>query len=172
MFQVNLGLAREHPGRPVAISFREQLPGLDGPDGTLDFPDPVEVEVSITYVEGLYWLDGLVRGRVALACARCLERFLFPFEVAIAEKYRIGQTAGDGGATIVPGDLVDFSGQVEESIMLALPMKALCRTECQGLCPECGQVLNETACDCRLENVDPRFAVLEKLLKENPKGVE
>jgi|Deesub1362A_J573_1020465.scaffolds.fasta_scaffold00120_68 uncharacterized protein len=172
MFWLNLGMARDHSGAPVTFTFREELPALDGPDGTVSFLGPVDVEVTVTCVEGQYWLNGTVRGRVELTCARCLKRFEYPFEVALAERYVQGRDRGDAEASCVKGDLVDFTDKVTEGILLALPMRALCHPGCRGLCPECGQMLNEATCDCRTDNIDPRFAALAKLLKPNPKGVE
>jgi uncharacterized protein len=56
---------------------------------------------------------------------------------------------------------------VREEIILSIPMKAVCSETCKGLCPECGQNLNEGQCDCVVERIDPRLAPLLDLLKES-----
>jgi uncharacterized protein len=43
-------------------------------------------------------------------------------------------------------------------------MSALCRHDCAGLCPLCGQNLNESQCQCATDAVDPRLEVLKQLL--------
>ena len=49
----------------------------------------------------------------------------------------------------VPGDFLDVDPLLHESILLNVSGKLLCREDCQGLCPLCGQNLNEKKCDCR-----------------------
>jgi DUF177 domain-containing protein len=46
-------------------------------------------------------------------------------------------------------------------VLLALPMHAVCREDCKGLCGSCGQNLNEGECRCAVDRVDPRFAQLK-----------
>jgi uncharacterized protein len=46
---------------------------------------------------------------------------------------------------------------------LALPMKPLCRADCQGLCPACGANRNVAPCTCAPKPPDPRLAVLRDL---------
>jgi uncharacterized protein len=59
---------------------------------------------------------------------------------------------------------LDLRKPLREQILLAMPMHLLCRPDCKGLCPNCGQNLNEGPCQCSTENIDPRLAVLKKLL--------
>lgn len=172
MFRLDVSPARDRPGEPVTLTFREQLPALEQLDEAGVLVGPVEVEVTLTYVEGLYWLDGRVQGRFETDCARCLERVEIPFNTGLAEKYHQGRPGKEIGEVMVEGDYIDLTEKIVESMILALPMKPLCRPDCRGLCPECGQVLNKTACDCRLDGIDPRLAELEQLLKPDQKGVE
>ena len=52
---------------------------------------------------------------------------------------------------------------LETVYILDMDTKYLCRPDCKGVCPECGQNLNEGPCSCR-KKPDPRLAVLEQLL--------
>jgi len=45
-----------------------------------------------------------------------------------------------------------------------MPMKPLCKPDCQGLCPVCGGNRNRERCACRADWVDPRMEPLKKLL--------
>ncbi|MCL6560327.1 MAG: DUF177 domain-containing protein, partial [Firmicutes bacterium] len=67
------------------------------------------------------------------------------------------------------GDVLDVTPEVLKSIILALPMKAVCREECPGLCPGCGRNLNEGRCGCVNEDIDPRLSVLKDFFKKNNK---
>lgn len=172
MFRLNLSIARGRSGESVTSVFREQLSAFDGPDGLIAFVGLVEVEVTVINMEEQYWLSGKVRGRVELSCARCLKHFEYPFQTAFTEKYIQGRDYGDAEVAVVEGDLVDFTDQVVQSVLLALPMKALCHAECRGFCSECGQVLNQADCSCHIDHFDPRFAELAKFIKSDPRGVE
>lgn len=50
--------------------------------------------------------------------------------------------------TFYKGDILDLTGMVREQILLAQPMKRLCREDCKGVCPTCGADRNLTPCDC------------------------
>ena len=73
------------------------------------------------------------------------------------------------GLVEVEGGSFESRPLVVEQVELSLPMKPLCREDCQGLCPQCGQDLNEGRCGCVRERVDPRWAALA-MLKEPRNG--
>ena len=52
---------------------------------------------------------------------------------------------------------------VREQVLLSLPGRTLCREDCKGLCPRCGQNLNQGSCDCEDRTVDPRWNALADL---------
>jgi uncharacterized protein len=62
--------------------------------------------------------------------------------------------------------ILDLTEVIRQDLLLALPMYPVCRSKCKGLCPHCGQNWNEGACECSLEEIDPRLAVLRQLLEE------
>jgi len=61
------------------------------------------------------------------------------------------------------GKVIDLDPLVNEQILLALPRYPVCKDACKGLCPVCGQNLNEKDCGCDRHVPDPRWARLEKL---------
>lgn len=66
--------------------------------------------------------------------------------------------------SLVDGVLViNLAGLLWEEFVLALPVKPLCRPDCKGLCPICGQNRNEGSCSCVREEGDPRLAALRGL---------
>lgn len=64
-------------------------------------------------------------------------------------------------------DRIEIDGHIINQVILSLPMKSLCETDCKGLCPLCGTDLNKEKCDCIIDNIDPR---LEKLKNFFPKS--
>jgi uncharacterized protein len=52
---------------------------------------------------------------------------------------------------------------LQEQVLLALPLKIVCRDDCKGLCPQCGKNLNEGPCACVVQVEDPRWAALKEI---------
>jgi uncharacterized protein len=83
-------------------------------------------------------------------CARCLEPALFAVD---AEVFRIftqdPELADDLDTELVPRNegAVSILDAVREAVILSVPGMPLCRTDCRGLCTECGANLNSTGCD-------------------------
>lgn len=119
-------------------------------------------------------VDGWVDLTLRLSCNRCLKEFAQPMHVTFAEQFYPTVDVVSGlplppfdEEEIFPIDahhLVDLTEAVRQNVLLALPMVALCREDCLGLCPQCGHDLNLGPCECKPE-VDTRFSVLEKLLQ-------
>ncbi len=65
---------------------------------------------------------------------------------------------------------IDLAFAAWEALALELPMKPICRVECAGLCPVCGNDLNEGACGCQAKKADSRFLSLKKLLEAKERG--
>ena len=115
-----------------------------------------------------------VRGSFAaeaqLPCARCLEPVRIPLLVELDQFYRphkdhrlVGEIELQEKDTEIAfyfGDFIEVSDIIREQILLGLPMKPVCRDDCQGLCPHCGKNRNLDACNCHSLFVDPRLAPL------------
>lgn len=54
-------------------------------------------------------------------------------------------------------------GVIEELLMLAVPMRPVCKEDCCGLCPVCGVNRNETECNCQTPVMDARWSGLDAL---------
>lgn len=62
---------------------------------------------------------------------------------------------------------IDLNEGIRESLLLALPMRLLCRDDCKGICPGCGANLNEETCSCKREYHDPRWDALKDVFKRS-----
>ena len=60
--------------------------------------------------------------------------------------------------------VLPFEPLIEEQLQLDLPMKALCRDDCKGLCPQCGSDRNAAPCDCA-PPPDERWKSLKAILE-------
>lgn len=113
---------------------------------------------------------------VELACSRCLGQFECPLKLNIEEEYYPTTDVTTGAPLTVPDEpgsftidenhILDLTEAVRQYALLAVPMKPLCAEDCAGLCPFCGQNLNEGPCGCLTQLADPRWAELSKLKKE------
>ena len=108
-------------------------------------------------------------------CSRCLGDVTIPIELTISEEYMATVDANTRAALKPPVDpetfridekhTLDLEGAVQQSWSGALPMQPLCRQDCQGLCPRCGQDLNAAGCSCPPET-DERWSALQALAQE------
>ena len=133
---------------------------------------PVRLTGTINRIEGGFALDGQVAFDARLECSRCLAAYPFALDETFSLLLYPRRPAGAEEREIEKRDLdvsyydtenLPVSPIAEERIQLALPMKPLCREECAGLCPTCGEDRNAGSCDCRTETIDPRWNALREL---------
>lgn len=127
---------------------------------------PLNGEFSATRTgEGIY-LSGELHSSMLLQCTRCLEDTQQPIKFRLDELiYYPPHEAPVGELTIGDTGMIDLAPLFRELSLLQEPIKAVCKSDCQGLCIECGQNLNESDCGCESDDIDPRFAALKQLLK-------
>lgn len=124
--------------------------------------------------------DIRVRGRFATRlethCARCLE----PVQHTVAESfdalYRPQGVDAHGDEAAISraeteigyyqGEGLLLEDVLKEQLLLALPVKQVCREDCKGLCPHCGRNLNVESCECVNTMADPRWADLEDIRRK------
>jgi uncharacterized protein len=118
-------------------------------------------------------LKGNLETSLELPCARCLEPVLYQVDRSFDLLYRpLGTDAGHEELSITDaeaeigyyqGEALLLEDALREQVLLALPLKIVCREDCQGLCPHCGQNLNESQCACAEQMEDPRWAALKEI---------
>ena len=104
------------------------------------------------------------------SCDRCLGAVELPIERDFDLFYRPVSTIAREEEIEVPADEMEvgfYSGEgvelddvIAEQVILALPMKVVCNSECRGLCPTCGANLNVEQCSCPPAEADSPFAAL------------
>ena len=103
--------------------------------------------------------------QIGLECVRCLTDFLQSLNINFTELYAFSQRyVTDSGLLMPESGFIDLAPVLREYILLEIPISPLCRQDCKGLCPICGNNLNESTCSHEEESVDPRLASLKKLL--------
>jgi len=100
-----------------------------------------------------------------LECVRCLTDFQHSLVVDFAELYAFSQRyVTDSGLLMPETGVIDLAPVLREYVLLEIPISPLCRPDCKGLCPICGNNVNESTCFHNDDSVDPRLALLKSLL--------
>jgi uncharacterized protein len=118
-------------------------------------------------------LRGTITTRAEVECDRCLKRVIVPVEADFdvtyvpAEDYAETSAAElqteDMGVSVYEDEAIDVDDLVREQVLLALPARALCTEDCQGLCAVCGANRNENPCECERAARDPRWNALKEI---------
>ena len=121
--------------------------------------------------------DIRLRGQYArnfqVPCARCVEPVTIPLAAEFDLIFRpIGADAGMPERSIsaqeteigyYQGDSLLLEDVLREQVLLSLPVRTLCKPDCKGLCPRCGQNRNSQDCSCDEGQSDPRWEALSGL---------
>lgn len=126
-------------------------------------PDvPVKLDVSRTTGQG-YSLRLRFAAALHGPCMRCLEPADARYEVDAREISQPG--AGEElDSPYVDGGVLDLAAWARDALALNLPRAILCRPDCAGLCPVCGENLNMAGPDHAHEpEPDQRWAKLSEI---------
>src|SRR5579884_3965756 len=94
---------------------------------------------------------------------RCLEPAAPTFAVDAREVSQPGE-GEDLESPYVTDGVLDLGAWARDALALALPAAVLCREDCAGLCPVCGEDLNRAGAAHHHEPApDPRWAKLSEL---------
>lgn len=133
---------------------------------------PIDVDLTLeSVVEGI-WVSGTADVEVTAECSRCLEPIAWNESVALEQMFRYPPTDArgsiietdddDADTPLVVDETIDLEGPLRDAVVLALPIAPLCSPDCRGLCPECGERIDDAPHDHPVK--DPRWAALESLL--------
>jgi len=108
-----------------------------------------------------------VEATIPTNCARCLDAMLSRVVSDFTELYAFDhRTETESGLIVPESGYIDLTPIVREYLLLDTPNNPLCKTDCAGLCPVCGENRNLEKCDCETDSIDPRFSGLQDMLKD------
>ena len=165
-------LLRSAAGASREYDLEEDITGIDK---ELDVVKPLQGKVKFLRTGDGILVTGHLQAEVNLPCRRCLAPVAVPVAIDLEEQFRpsidllTGQPvpledAEEKATRTDARHMLDLTEVVRQNLLLSLPMSALCSSQCRGLCPECGENLNERSCKCQHEEGDPRLAALRDLL--------
>lgn len=160
--------------------------------GEAQVSGPLSLSARLTNVGDHVYVEGVIDGTFVRECVRCLKRYEAYVEVPFTAAYQEADATvrGRGRATkdrheetdeegtseasdqeddlyVYTGDRVELGEMLREHIILSTPMQPLCREDCRGLCPVCGQDRNEEPCSCIEAPTTNPFAMLQERLKKS-----
>ena len=126
---------------------------------------PVHLQVRNTG-HGKAKLEGGVKLTFQAGCDRCLTEVPVELDLQFDRTVVLGAEDEDADELGLTEDRqLDVETFVHNEILVNWPAKILCREDCKGICPVCGQNLNERECGCDTFVPDPRMAVIQDIFK-------
>ena len=153
-------------GESRAFSFTAAPESLDMGEDVQHFRGEIRVDGTVMNTGSSLRAAGTVRTSRHFVCDRCLAEGEREITLDFSEDY--AKTPGETDEAVpYDGESIVLDDLVRDTLLVAEPLRELCKSDCKGLCPVCGQNLNEGQCDCDTFVADPRLAALESLLKND-----
>ncbi|MFM8515696.1 MAG: YceD family protein [Actinomycetota bacterium] len=174
---LDLTRLERRPGSMVTVQTSVPAPAGLGlalagvPEGS-----PIELDLRLESVMEGVLVSGTADVEVHAECSRCLdpvdwnedvelrELFVYPATDARGRPVDVGDS-DDDALPQVRDDLIDLEPVIRDAVVLGLPLAPVCDDDCRGLCPTCGDRLEDGH---RHEIVDPRWAALGGLSLGEP----
>ena len=112
-------------------------------------------------------------GKFQVPCARCVEPVEIPLGAEFDLIFRPAEadseapersiTAPETEIGYYQKDSLLLEDVLREQVLLSLPVRTLCKADCKGLCPRCGENRNSQMCNCEEGPSDPRWEALAGL---------
>lgn len=124
-----------------------------------------EARLDVSRTSTGYALRLRFSGELTGPCVRCLEDAATELEIDAREVDQGGTADEELRSPYVSEGNLDIGRWANDALVLAFPAQPLCRTDCAGLCPVCGESLNDADPEAHRHSQggDPRMAKLRDL---------
>lgn len=166
LLKEQIGAARDFE---VVVPIQHLLPELIS-------AEPLAGHVHLLRTDRGVLVQAELSGRVVVPCSRCLVDVSAPIDVVVEEQFQptvdvvrgifVEVDEEDEALLIDEHHILDLHEVLRQEVLLAAPMQPLCKPDCAGLCPTCGQDRNVGPCACAQADVDARWADLGSLLDD------
>ena len=163
------------PSEGLSVSITAEPSSLELSMPGARFIEPVSGDMFLEKAGDAVNVTGQILTSVMFECVRCLREFLQTYDIPVNAQYLSEAPSVAHGEHVMPveeaeayyyhGDVMVLDDLLRQEVLLALPIKPLCREDCRGLCPQCGEDLNVRACSCA-PPIDPRLAPLQQYFKK------
>ena len=160
--RINVGFLL-HQGIGFSRKFEFDEPIVQVSDD-LDVCDLIGEITFTRTAQGLYG-KGRLHANIPLECVRCLCECPQDLTIEFNDLFVYPPKKDADPLLVIPETgIIDLSELVREYLILEIPLQPLCKADCRGLCPICGNKLDEEKCEHPETGIDPRLAVLQTLL--------
>jgi len=126
---------------PEGLELQEQIEprkiALDLKLPSISFTKSIDVKARVSRIGDEIFVDLSLKAPVEYRCSRCLVKI----EDILKKHFNINHEVGSE-------DILEIDEDIRQEMILDYPMKVVCRPDCKGLCPNCGQNLNIAGCEC------------------------
>lgn len=169
---VNLSDVFTYEGRQVSMEVPLEMNDFRSGAGCFEILEKTPVSFRFSRVEnGKARVEGSVRLKFKTVCDRCLQEALTELDLSFDRLVTSPEVTPDeeiiDDLSFMEGYQLNAETFVYNEIIGNWPAKILCREDCKGLCPVCGQNLNERDCGCDTFVPDPRMAVIQDIFNAN-----
>ena len=169
---VNLSDVLTSEGRQISMEVPLEMTSFKSRMGKFEITEKSPVDFTFTNLEPE---KAKVEGRVKLtfktSCDRCLTEVPtmldLNFERIVTSPDVMEEDEDADDLSFMDGYQLDVETFVYNEIIGNWPAKILCKEDCKGLCPVCGQNLNVRDCGCDTFVPDPRMAVIQDIFNAN-----
>ena len=168
---INLSDVLSDQHKTVEETVRLEMEAIRMKSGTYPIISKEPVHVRVEHIRGKELLvNAETRIVVAIPCDRCLDDVKREFVLDCAKHVDVGLSDAElteelDESNFIDGYHLDVDKLLSNEILSGWPEKVLCKEDCKGLCPVCGQNLNTKSCDCEDTGLDPRMSVVRDLFK-------
>lgn len=144
-------------------------------DGSAAYRGPIAIRLRFRQSARMIEVEGQLEATLETKCGRCLASFMRELTEPIVmtfvpERLEPNESereleGSELGMIPYRDDCLELLLPLQEQLVMAVPIRALCAEACQGLCPECGADKNLVECGCQRKLFNSKFDVLAKLKK-------
>ena len=163
------------PEEGIEVHSRENAKTLAISPSDLILTDDVQIDAMIRREGEIFFVDGTIKTALLLPCNRCAEEFAFTIDTLFhCHEEPMSHATTDSDQSLrkrdmdidhYAGEEIEINNLIREQVLLSVPMHPLCKPDCLGLCPKCGQNLNIKKCNCVIKETANPFQVVKKLFE-------
>ncbi len=159
--KIDIRLLKKSYGEKIEFNFCQKAQDFFQEEA---FFDDIIIEGVASNIGKAILVKGIAKTQLKDVCARCLKEIVVNIKADFTEEFLL-EAQQHEDIYFCRDDIIDLSDLLQETLIMAKPLKNLCDKNCRGLCPKCGENLNDMDCGCNRESIDPRLLVFKKYIQ-------
>jgi uncharacterized protein len=159
-------------GKQISMEVELEMTSFESKMGCFEIIEKSPVKLTfVNIAKEKAKVEGVVSLRFQSFCDRCLSEVIteldLQFERVVTSPEVSAEDEEIDDLSFMEGYQLNVETFVYNEIIGNWPAKILCKEDCKGICPVCGQNLNVRECGCDTFVPDPRMAVIQDIFKAN-----